>query len=150
VSAPTTAQQPVQTCSVPITLNAVGKVFRVTSQLAVTTSSSSSFAGFYIGGTLPLYAPTITSASGTGTYSVGFEFVCSLTAAGASPILSCAGTESSSVGSGGLVLTSYSAVSASGGNLTGSTLTVGSYCDFGTGSSGNGCTGANLFIEQLN
>jgi hypothetical protein len=152
VDTATVENQLIQNCSVPTELNAVGKVFRVSTAISVVPSSSGSWAGFSIGGTSTAYFTVISAASVTANYYVNIEAVCQVTAAGASPAFSCTGIVTDSIISGSPTLTILFSgpYTSTGGNLTGSSITVSNYCSFESASSSNFCIASTLMVEELN
>jgi len=153
VNANTTSSQTVLSCAVPAVFNVLGRTFRVTGSMLVATSSSTSTVSLFINsGASPALTINFTSStSATASYQESFSITCSITTPGSSAVMSCTGPMSENTVSGSPTVTlSNGSLGATGGNLTGSSFTIGTACTFGTGSTSNSCTGNQLFVEQLN
>lgn len=153
VNASTTGEQTVLSCAVPANFNAAGKIFRITANLLVSEATSTSFADFFLssGNSPRAIIGAAQATSGTASYSLGFTMTCAVTTAGASSVVKCTGPVGGSVASGSTTLTLFNGSNVvSGGDLTGSSFTIGTSCSFGTASTSNSCEGNQLFVEQLN
>lgn len=149
--------QTIQTCSFPSgALNAVGKTFRLTTQVALNPAGNTgqiSKVGFGLGTTSALTGAVgmddIAQANnGPTSWSAALSVLCTVTTAGSSGTLTCAAlSANSAVGAAaGLFDTGPG---GAGVNLTG-VVYVGSTCRFTDQSTSNTCTGNILTIEQLN
>lgn len=153
VNASTTAAQTVLSCPVPSVFNAAGKIFRVTANMLVSTSTSTSFLDLFLnsGAGSPMFIGVAQSTSGTASYSVSFSITCSIVTPGSSGLMTCTGPIGGAVASGSTTLSLFNGSDAGGGgNLTGTSFTIGTSCSFGSASVSNSCQGNELFVEQLN
>lgn len=153
VNANTTGEQVVLSCPVASGFNVAGKLFRVTANMLTSTSSSTSFVSLFInsGTGLVSYMGTTQSTSTTASYSQSFSIVCAVTVPGSSATIACTGPIGTVIVSGSPTLSvSNGSISTSGGDLTGTSFTIGTSCSFGVASVSNSCQGNELFVEQLN
>jgi hypothetical protein len=143
-----TTAQPLQVCKLPNpgSLNASGKVFRLTSYANIAPAgvfNSSVSLGVGASATLGIFGPIATSATSSG-WNTGFTLTCMVTVPGTLGTLNCTEVASST----GSVAITQSVVLTSV-NLTG-ILYVGYAATFATGNSANSASGQTMTVEQLN